>query len=62
MSRTERPTSLLKPATAKRQKYEFCVVLCVRAPSWKDGLLSRFIAEDKRMQEGREQAEVAIKI
>ena len=61
MSRTERPTSLLKPATAKRQKYEFCVVLCVRAPSWKDGLLSRFIAEDKRMQEGREQAEVAHK-
>ena len=61
MSRTERPTSLLKPATAKRQKYEFCVVLCVQASTWKDGLLSRFTADDKRMEEGKGKAEEALK-
>ena len=44
-----------------RQKYEYCVVLCVRAPSWKDALLSRFIAEDRRMQEGREKADEVLK-
>ena len=51
-----RSDALLRLRTM-RQKYEYCVVLCVRAPSWKDALLSRFIAEDRRMQEGREKAE-----
>ena len=45
----------------RRQKYEFCVVLCVRASTWKDGLLSRFTADDKRMEEGKAKAEEALK-
>ena len=45
----------------RRQKYEFCVVLCVRASTWKDGLLSRFTADDKRMEEGKGKAEEALK-
>ena len=45
----------------RRQKYEFCVVLCVRASTWKDGLLSRFTADDKRMDEGKGKAEEALK-
>ena len=45
----------------RRQKYEFCVVLCVQASTWKDGLLSRFTADDKRMEEGKGKAEEALK-
>ena len=45
----------------RRQKYEFCVVLCVRASTWKDGLLSRFTADDKRMEEGKGRAEAVLK-
>ena len=44
----------------RRQKYEFCVVLCVRASTWKDGLLSRFTADDKRMEEGKGKAECRV--
>ena len=39
-----------------RLKFEYCVVLRVRAPSWKDAVLSRFISEDRRMAEGKEKA------
>ena len=52
---------LLDPGRHRRQKYEFCVVLCVRASTWKDGLLSRFIADDKRMEEGKGRAEEVLK-
>ena len=37
-----------------RLKFEYCVVLRVRAPSWKDAVLSRFISEDRRMAEGKD--------
>ena len=40
-----------------RLRYEFVVVICVRAPSWHDAILSRFVARDRRMAEGREKAE-----
>ena len=46
--------------TGGRVKYEYCVVLRVRAPSWKDAVLSRFVSDDKRMAEGREKAEEVI--
>ena len=52
---------LLEPNRQRRQKYEFCVALCVRATTWKDGLRSRFIAEDKRMEEGKARAEEVLK-
>ena len=32
-------------------------MICVRAPSWRDAVLSRFVARDRRMAEGREKAE-----
>ena len=38
----------------QRLKYEYCVVLRVRAPSWTDAVLSRFVSDDKRLNEGRE--------
>ena len=53
-------TRLLEPNRQRRQKYEFCVVLCVRART--DGLLSRFIADDKRMEEGKGKAEEVLKL
>ena len=43
-----------------RLKFEYCVVLRVRAPSWKDAVLSRFISEDRRMAEGKEKAEAVL--
>ncbi len=45
----------------RRLRYEMCIVLCVRAPSWKDAVLSRFIADDRRMAEGRERAEAVMR-
>ena len=35
----------------QRLKYEYCVVLRVRAPSWTDAVLSRFVSDDKRLSE-----------
>eukprot|EP00965_Chrysotila_dentata_P027618 917977-Pleurochrysis_carterae.AAC.4 len=52
---------LLQSTKRYRLKYEYCVVLRVRAPSWKDAVLSRFVSEDKRMQEGREKAEEVLR-
>ena len=49
--------SLLPPDRMPRLKYEYCMILRVRAPSWKDAVLSRFVSDDKRMQEGRDKAE-----
>ena len=46
---------------AMRLKFEYCVVLRVRAPSWKDAVLSRFISEDRRMAEGKERAEEVLR-
>ena len=47
---------------SRRLKYEYYIVLRVRAPSWKDAVLSRFISsEDKRLQEGKEKAEEVLR-
>lgn len=54
-------TRLIEGAPRLRLRYEFVVVLCVRASSWKDAMLSRFMTEDRRADEGRERAEEVLR-
>ena len=44
-----------------RLRYEFLIVLCVRASSWKDAMLSRFMTDDRRAAEGRARAEEVLR-
>ena len=58
-----RSDRLLEATRSRRLKYEYCIVLRVRALSWKDAVLSRFISsEDKRLQEGKEKAEEVLRL
>lgn len=44
----------------RRLRYEYAVVLRVRVASWKDAVLSRFLSDDRKMQEGKEFSELVL--